>query len=491
MIESLGGDGPAMATENLGAESRFDTPLGQLARSRPVTCPPQLPVREAVQRMHVAKVGSIVVVDDHDRPLGIFTLHDLRALIAGRGDLDAAIAHAMTPDPACLGSADLAFEAVLLMARRHIRHVVVTDGGRVAGVVSERDLFALQRINVVHLMRAIADARSVPDLIQARSAIHGLIDAMLAHGAGVEQMTRIITLLNDRTVIRVIELCLEAEGDPGVAFTWVAFGSEGRSEQTLVTDQDNGILFDPGDDDVVAVRQRLLPLARRINEALHDCGFPLCKGNIMASNPKLCLSLAEWENTFRGIIASSTPENLLRSSIYFDFRPIWGDVAVAEDLHQRVLQAASGSSLFLHMMARNALINRPPLGMVRDFVTERHEGERVETLDLKMGGLTPFVDGARLLSLEGRLPPTNTLERLRASAAAGMATAAEAQAWGRSFAYIQMLRMRLHQLQARDGLPLSNRLDPATLNPMDRHILREAFRQARALQRKLELRYHV
>lgn len=479
------------AARSLGSESTLDTPLARLMRAEPVSCPPELTVREAVERMHGRKVGSMVVVDGGQRPVGIFTLHDLRALIAARGDLDAPVSAVMTPSPCALPAETYAFEAVVEMAQRHIRHVVVTDGERLAGVVSERDLFALQRINVVHLMRAVTRAESLDALVAARGDISRLIDAMMAHGAGVEQMTRIITLLNDRTVSRVVELCLAAEGDPGVPFTWIAFGSEGRSEQTLVTDQDNAILFDPGSEDTVAVRQRLLPIARRINEALDRCGFPLCKGNIMASNPRLCLSFAEWEETFRGIVASATPEHLLHSTIYFDFRPVWGDLAAGEHLHRRVLAMAAGNSLFLHTLAGNALSVKPPLGMFRDFATERDPVDDVPRLDLKIRGLTPFVDGARVLCLQASIDETNTPERFARLAEAGAIGAEDAESFVRSFAFIQLLRMREHQRQAAAGLPMHNRLDPETLNPMDRRILKEAFRQARRLQRKLEIRFHL
>ncbi|WP_440995848.1 putative nucleotidyltransferase substrate binding domain-containing protein [Arhodomonas sp. SL1] len=480
------------AAQNLGAETSFDTPLGELMRGEPVTCGPRTPAREAVARMHGRKVGSIVVVDEAGRPAGIFTLHDLRALVSAGADLDQPVADAMTPEPLGLPEETFAFEAVLLMAREHIRHVVVTRDERLVGVVSERDLFALQRINVVHIMRGISRAGSVEELAESRRGVQPLIDTMMAHGAEVEQLTRIITLLNDRTAMRAIELVREEYGDPGIGFTWLAFGSEGRGEQTLVTDQDNAILFElPPGETAEAVRERLLPLARRINEALAACGFPLCPGNIMASNPGLCLSLDEWRGLFRRIIVSPTPENLLKSSIYFDMRPIWGPPEPAERLFEEVLALTGKNSIFLHMMAGNALQNRPPLGLFRDFITEREAGSRREVLDLKVRGLTPFVDGARLLCLEAGIAEANTLERLRRLAEAGIAGEDEADAWRRSFAFIQLLRMRLHQGQARAGEAMNNRLDPETLNPLDRRILKEAFRQARALQRKLEVRYHV
>lgn len=479
------------AAANLGGDSTLDTPLGQLVNPQPLTCPGELSVREAVEAMHTRKVGSVLVVDDKDRARGIFTLHDLRAVVAGGGDLSAPLNTVMTPDPLTLDVDTYAFEAIVEMARHHIRHMIITHhDGRVAGVISERDIFALQRIDLVHLTRAISGADSVQALVQARNRVGALIDSMMAHGAGVEQITRIITLLNDRTVTRAIELVLEELGDPGVAFTWIAFGSEGRSEQTLVTDQDNGILFEPGNESPEEVRERLLPMAWRVNEVLDECGFTLCTGNIMASNPKLCLSFAEWEQTFRAMVASATPEHLLNSTIYFDFRPIWGDLTAGEALHQRVVEMAAGNTLFLHTLAGNCMAIRPPLGVFRDFVTERGD-DGTQRLDLKIRGLTPFVDAARVLALQAGVGESNTPMRFRALVEADVLSEEDAGAYERSFAFVQLLRMRGHQRQAAAGAPMHNRLDPDDLNPMDRRILKEAFREARRLQKRLEVRFQL
>lgn len=478
------------AAANLGGDSTLDTPLGDLITGEPVACKATLTVREAVEQMHARKVGSIVVVDGRKKPVGMFTLHDLRALIAAKGELDMPIGDVMVPDPRCLSSDTYAFEAVVEMARLHIRHMIVVEKKKLVGVISERDIFALQRIDIVHLTRAISAAKDADELVVARANVGQLIDAMMAHGADVEQITRIITLLNDRTVARAIELCIDAQKEPPPPFTWIAFGSEGRSEQTRVTDQDNGILFDPGDEPSDKVRERLLPLAWEINKVLDRCGFTLCTGNVMASNPKLCQSFVEWEGTFRKMIGSATPENLLHSTIYFDFRPVWGDMEAGEALHQRVVTLAAENSVFLHTLAGNCMAIKPPLGMFRDFVTEK-DADSVHRLDLKVRGLTPFVDAGRVLSLQAGIAESNTPARIRLLAEQGVLSKVDAGAFLRSIAFIQLLRMREHQRQAAAGEPMHNRLDPEQLNPMDRRILKEAFREARRLQKKLEVRFQL
>jgi CBS domain-containing protein len=314
---------------------------------------------------------------------------------------------------------------------------------------------------------------------------------MLAQGASVEQLTQLISTLNDRLTARVIELCL-AEIPDLPTFTWLAFGSEGRCEQILRTDQDNGICFPvPEGASAEPLRTLLLPLARRINEALAQCGFELCAGDIMASNPECCLSLDEWRQRFAQWIERGTPEHLLKASIFFDFRALWGDPAPAEALRDLALGQAGRNPRFLRQMAANALRAEPPLGLIQDFARSG-SGTRAGTLDLKMTGTTPFVDGARILALGCGVRETGTVARLRACAERKLIRADEAAAWGDAYAFILLQRTRNLQSQQRAGQhQADNRLDPDRLNELDRRILKEAFRQARKLQSRLKLDYRL
>ncbi len=480
------------AVETLGTQYSLNTRLGELAMRHPVTCSPDTPLREAVTQMHEQQVGSIVIVDEHKAPLGIFTLRDLRQVVAdGTSDFSRRIDDHMTQAPFFLTPDHSAFDAAIAMTERHIAHVCLVKDQRLCGVVSERDLFSLQRVDLVHLARTIRNAPRVENLVAIRGEIGQLVERMLAHGASSTQITHIITLLNDHTVCRVIELTLAEKGDPGVPFSWLCFGSEGRREQTLFTDQDNGILFDAEDAvDAAMIRGRLLPLAQQINQSLALCGFSLCKGNIMAGNPELCLSRAEWARRFGSFIREATPENLLGSSIYFDLRVVWGDEQGCEQLRQGILDQVADNRLFQRMLAENALRQRPPVGRFREFVLTRKGGEKA-TLDLKVQGLTPFVDGARLLALANGIHANNTLERLRQLVVKEVIEPLDGAAYEEAYHFIQQTRMQQHQLQTRENQPYSNRVDPDSLNHLDRRILRESLRQAQRLQSSLTLRYQL
>ncbi|WP_115085004.1 DUF294 nucleotidyltransferase-like domain-containing protein [Pseudomonas wadenswilerensis] len=481
------------AVETLGNQYSLNTRLGELAMRHPVVCDPATPLREAVRLMHEQQVGSIVIVDEQRFPIGIFTLRDLRQVVAdASADFAQPINRHMTASPFYLSPQASAFDAAIAMTERHIAHVCLVEERRLCGVVSERDLFSLQRVDLVHLARTIRHASRVENLVSLRGEISQLVERMLAHGASSTQITQIITLLNDHTVCRVIELAIEDKGDPGVPFSWLCFGSEGRREQTLHTDQDNGIIFEARDAAHAAeIRGRLLPLAQHINQGLAQCGFSLCKGNIMAGNPELCLSRAEWARRFAAFIREATPENLLASSIYFDLRVVWGDEQACEQLRQSILEQVADNRLFQRMMADNALRQRPPVGRFREFVLTRQGNDKAATLDLKVQGLTPFVDGARLLALANGIGANNTLERLRQLVAREVIDPLDGAAYEEAYHFIQQTRMQQHQLQSRQNLPYSNRVDPDSLNHLDRRILRESLRQAQRLQSSLALRYQL
>ena len=479
------------AMASLGSTNSLDTPLERYALRNPIVCSPDMPIRKAVAKMHDNSVCSIIITDDQRYPKGIFTLRDLRTLVAEQTcTLDTPISQVMTTNPHRLPATADAFEAAMLMAEHHFAHICVVDeDDRLIGVVSERDLFALQRVDLVHLARAIGTAPQLQTLVAMRDDVSRLVDAMLAHGADSGQVVKIITTLNDITVRRVLELNL-SKHDPGIPFTWLTFGSEGRQEQTLLTDQDNGILFTtPEGMTADQVREKLLPFAETINRQLAECGFTWCKGNIMASNPKLCLSVAEWDEWFLKFIDASTPQNLVYSSIFLDMRAVFGPLEPLRDLLDLVLERIRKNALFQKMLAGNALQRKPPLNIFRGF-RYAPDGDR-HSLDLKRQGLAPFVESVRVFALANGVATANTLERMAELARKGVFDAKDANAWQEAYSLIQAIRMRAHQEQLQQGEELSNYINPDNLNPLDRRILRESFRQAQRLQQKLEVTYQL
>jgi CBS domain-containing protein len=471
------------------------SPMSAIIRRVPVTCAPGTTVRQALQVMREQRIGSMVAADADGRPLGIMTLHDVLDRIAiPQIDLDQPVINVMSTHLSILPPQALAHEAALMMARQGFRHVLVVENERLVGLVSEKDLFALQRVGLRQIGAAIRHAETSEVLQQSAADIRRMAHNMMAQGVAPEQLTQFISAFNDLLTVRIVELECKSSGLLGTplheGLCWMALGSEGRFEQTLNTDQDNAIIFEvPKGMTADQMREKLLPVAKRINETLALCGYPLCSGEVMASNPKWCLSLDEWKSAFSGWISGGSPEALLHASIFFDFRALYGAQHLAEDLRQWLARVASENTRFLHLMAENALFNRPPLGLMRDFVLGKEN-----KLDLKLNGITPFVDAARIFGLAAGVTHTNTIQRLRLSAAKMNLDTSEIDAWVNALLFIQVLRLRHHDESSTQGLSdgaLDNRINPERLNELDRRILKEAFRQARKLQSRLAMEYHL
>ncbi len=479
----------ATATEQRG----LATPLERVLRQAPISCPADTPLVRALETMERHRIGSMPVVDGDNRPLGVFTRQDVigRVVLAQRS-LDTPIAEVMSAPAMTLRARATAGDAALVMARSGIRHVIVLDDdGRLCGVVSERDLFSLQRLSVRELSSAIHRASDLPALAQCAADIRALSRALVAQGVAAGQLTRMISSLNDQLTARALEITAARFDLAGIAFCWIGMGSEGRGEQTIATDQDNALIFRAGDaqgaDDI---RDRLLPFAAAVNEALDRCGYPLCKGGVMAMNPRWCASLGEWKESFANWIDRGDPTSLLAASIFFDFRALWGETSLADALRTDIAARAQANARFLKQMSDNALANRPPLNW-RGELAGAQDSSGAESIDLKLNGTVPFVDGARILALANGVTTTNTVERFLQAGERRNIAAGETRSWCDAFEYVQLLRLREQHRHAGEAPSASspNRVALAALSDLDRRILKEAMRQVRKLQQRLEVDY--
>jgi CBS domain-containing protein len=337
--------------------------------------------------------------------------------------------------------------------------------------------------------------------------VRRLAGALLAQGVGAEQLTQFVTTLNDAVAGRALALAARDNAPPEMPWCWLGLGSEGRMEQTLATDQDNALIFVPPLVECIAdARAAFLKFADSANRILDRCGFPLCKGDIMARNPKWCLTPAEWRKTFADWMSTPEPEALLNAAIFFDFRALHGDVELADALRQWLIEQSPSQARFFLLMAQNAVQVRPPLGVLRDFVAD--DSDLPGTIDLKKYGVRPFVDAARIFALKHGVSASNTAERIRLAAPKMRMQPEEAAAIIDGFHFIQLLRLRnqdedtiVEQVStygnAAETTPANpparnpNRINPDELNALDRRILKEALRQARKLQSRLELDFQL
>ena len=474
-------------------QQSMSSPLSAILTKTPVTASPDTPIRQVIETMVAGHIGSMVVVDGEAQPVGIFTQSDaLKRILLPGISLDRPIADVMSSRPHALSEHAHVYDAALAMAMHSVRHVLVTDeAGTLKGVVSERDLFTLQRVGLRQIRQSIEGAQDIDVLKQAGTDVRQLALNMLAQGVGAEQLTQFISALNDTVTRRVLQINLAKHDLYGIEWAWLAFGSEGRDEQTFSTDQDNGIIYTCTDiQNREELELRLLEFAQDVNRDLDAVGFPFCKGNIMASNPELCLTLEAWEEKFDHWIRVPEPQALLNASIFFDFRALYGATHLADRLRVSLLRMAKSNPLFLRMMAANALSVQPPLGKIRDFITDLN-AEHPGCVDLKTYGARLFIDAARIFALATGVHNTNTVQRIKLSSQRMGVAAEEAAAIVEVFNYIQLLRLRHQHFEEEHGRPGDNFVNPDQLNELDRRILKESFRQSRKLQQRLKLDYQT
>ncbi|BBO75953.1 nucleotidyltransferase family protein [Desulfosarcina widdelii] len=460
-----------------------------------LTCDRQTSVRLAAQRMKARGVGSIIILDTQDQPTGILTDTDLRNQIVADGHgLDIPVGRIMTTPVRNIAPDAFAFDALLDMSRFAINHIVVTKNQRAMGIISEHDFQLATGTTPVGMIGDITNATSIDELVGKRAHIDRVLEMAMQRSGAVKPMIALVAELNDRVTrqfIRVIEGEMAADkwGPPPVPYCWLAMGSEGRREQTLCTDQDNALLYqdiDPSRES--ATREWFLTLAKKVVDALARFGIPRCKGGVMASNPQWCLGQSAWRQMFADWIDNPTPERMRLATVFFDFRSISDGFDGARQLRRQLTEMAVGKRHYARQMTANALTNRPPLGFLRQFVVET-SGAHSRGLNLKLHGLTPVVDAARIIALETGIPETNTMARLHKIQQQQVLDADFTAAIDDAYDYINFIRISHHLLARGQGLQMNNFVDPAQLNPMERKVLKESFTIVRQLQDLLSRRY--
>jgi CBS domain-containing protein len=464
-----------------------------------LTCPPDETIVGIARRMTNIGVGSVIVVDDIGVPMGIVTDGDFRSKVLASGklanvpviDVMSRPVQSISPDAFC-------FEAILSMIINRIKYLTVMDGLKLLGIISEHDLMVSQGNNPVAVIKGIQQATSIDQVVVIRKNIDRAMNVILEHGGRANDICELITTLNDTLTQKIIllteeDMLREGLGRPPVPYAWIALGSEGRREQTLRTDQDNAIVFaDVSPEKGEEIQRFFLDLAGRVVSGLERCGFPRCKGGIMAVNPKWCQPYQVWKGYYRHWIVDFDypPEEVLQTMIFFDFRSIYGPYDFMARIAEFIPDCLGQRESFFKGMAETAVLHETPLGFFKRLVVEK-SGEHKNQLNLKTNGLTPLVDAVRTLALDQRIFETNTLDRISALVEKGVLSQAEADDLRDAFNVIMLVRIRHHVSVINRGGEPDNYVNPAELSIIQRTMLKEAFKTIDKLQRKLELRYEI
>jgi len=454
--------------------------VGSLAVRPVVSCAPDATIADAARRMTDSDTASVVFLDGAGRPAGILTDSDLRRrVVAARLSPAASAESVMTAPVITIGRDELGLQAIETMLTRRIHHLVVVDDlGRATGVLADSDLVAAEASGPLFLARRLERAASVEELAEARRSYVDSVRALVEAGTSPLAIGRIVAEANDRLQRRLVDLAQTELGLLRGSFCWLVMGSEGRRIQTLVTDQDNGIVV-AGTDTAELAR-----FAEWMVGALERCGAPRCAGDVMATNPLWRGTLDEWRARFARWFSEPDPVPLLRALIAFDFRGVAGDLGLAEQLRTWVAEHSPNARLLHVHVARDLASRRVPLGPLHGIRTDGDGG-----FDAKLGAIGIVVDGARLLALELGLRETGTADRLDAAASRGALPSEDTREVVLAYEAVHALRLAAQLARAAAGERPDNRIFTRRLAHAERAALKEHLLAIARFQQGLAERY--
>jgi len=457
---------------------------------RLLTCAPDLSMCEAAKRMAERGVPSILVVDEEKRPRGIVTNTMLvRHVIVAGESADEPVGSIMASPVVTVSTGSSATAALLVMLRRRIGQVCVTEDGtvdsRALDICSEKDLLAQSGHHPVGLLREFRHARSPARFRELSDDLAAISRSYLEAGVSAIFIGQMCAELNDELVHRLLELSMEEMAGagtpvPDVPWAWMSVGSDGRREQILRTDMDNAIAFrasgDPAEDE--EHRKRFLELGERIVSRLVECGFSRCQGGVMASNPRWCRTDVEWSEELGAVDFQTESGALLRALVLYDMRYVAGDEALVARIRGPALDRVSADEGIQTRMAELVIDTPPPLNFFGKFIVERR-GSRAGEFDVKSRAMTPLRDAARVLSLHYKLARRHSTGGRWDSIRRQVSQIAEVASLARD-GYDDLMSFRtLNGVRRGDS---GRFVDPASLTPLERARLVNVFDIVRMVQ---------
>jgi PAS domain S-box-containing protein len=424
-------------------------------------CDMDTPVSAAARLMGRAKADIILVMDKEGLVAGLITHSDIsRRVVATGSDPSTPVSAVMSSPVISISEDDMVMDAFSLMLQHQVSYIVVRPKeGDKPSYISLLSMSELRRDTPEYLINAIRKAESVYEISDQLNRLPRLIQRLVETGTGAATSGKLISKVSDAITQKLIEDAIAELGAPPAPFVFLALGSEGRREQTLATDQDNAIIFGPVKPDEQAKCQTyFLELGSRVCHALSKAGCPLCKGGVMAMNKEWCMDLKEWQQAISSWIATPNPQELLKTSIFFDFRPVYGQTELSEELQHLVLKELKNKDVFFFNLAKSIIGLKPP---AMDSSIMKQDSFDVKLPIMAITGI------ARLWALKYGVSLRNTSERLFALESAGAISASLREEFDQAFRYLTLLRLKNQLRQFEASETFSNKISPKHLSEMD------------------------
>ena len=380
------------------------------------------------------------------------------------------------------------FDTLIFMLKHNINSLLVMDGKKSIGVITQQDWLSVQINYPTQIIKKIREADSIKKIAIYRTESKKVIWDTFINEENAVSLTNIITVVNDAIGKRIQQLAIaemqsRGKGSPPVKFVWIGMGSEGRKAQTIRTDQDNGIIFENvAQEKYEAIKSWFLEYAEIVVNGLNECGFPLCIGNIMATNPALCNSIDKWKDLFEFIITKADAKELLEASIYFDFRAVYGEKYLVDELWDFLFNSMKTHHFFMRHFSENLLeASRPPIKKW-EWRLPLSLGIIPPPFDIKREGTAPLDAAIRLLALHNEIKETNTLKRLQAILEKGNMPKSLADSVHVAFDFILKLRFKLEFTMDNEIKSLDHTVNPKDLSPMELRKLKDTLKTIYELQ---------
>ena len=444
--------------------------LEDVINKSPVSVDVETSITVAAQIMTNQKVSSLLVTRE-DKLIGIITDRDLRSrVVAASLDIHLPVSHIMTPNPAQIMGNRTLFDALALMTERNIHHLPVIDQQTLVplGMVTASDIIRHQRGNVLFIIGELSKAENLYELTRLSWQLPHYFSAHAKKAGDYDIAGKILSQATDIMTRKLIGFFQQANGKAPMMFAWLVYGSQAREDQTMGSDQDNGLLLAQRPNKAQA--EYFAKMAEYVCNGLAKCGIKLCDGNIMASNPDLRLSLDEAIEEAKGWVKAPTKDAIMHFNIFLDVRCAAGDVSLFKQL-QRKRAPLMQQNMFLAALTRNSNEISVPLSMFQKFIYEKGRKEK-DVIDLKTRAVALINNIARIYALADGVTLPNTLARLEALSSNSQLSKRDATNLRDIWLFLNRLRWR-HQLENK---VTDNRVSISSLSSIEKHQLKAAFK---------------
>ncbi|MDM8524064.1 DUF294 nucleotidyltransferase-like domain-containing protein [Desulfococcaceae bacterium HSG8] len=493
-----------VSEQSYEAYSSTESPLfrkrvSEVMSSPVITCRTRDKVTDASRLMDEKDISAIVVLDNEGKPRGILTEKNLvKYLIANQmyPISECRVDKVMKSNLVKISPEAFLGQALVSMIRSKAKHLIVVEREKLVGIITLIDLVKTRSTGNLLLTQDIEAQSNLKGLSHISGEIDNILNALIAEKAAVREIFEVMSELHERMSRRIIQLSEEKMkimgwGPPPVEYCWINMGSAARYEQTLRTDQDNAIIYnDTETDSPEEVDPYFAKLAELIVEGHSQCGFAKCRGDVMATNPKWRRSLGQWISALKSWARSYDPEDTRILTILLDYRPIWGNMSLAEKFWEEIFSTFKESLTASHMMTKDELQYKLPISFLGTFVTEK-SGPHKNEIDLKKAGAMHIVNGMRIFAVRHQISEPSTFGRLKQLTEKGAISAEDAEFFAASFETLMMFRIRESMKKAKQGKEPDNYIDPYSLRKRERMILKDALSGVAQLQKLVNKEFSV